>query len=282
MSDKDISNMDFKELRSEVQYLRDELAIMQRKYEDFVNNIEYEIPYLNGKYTITEDLTLSGTVKWEMQNSPVKTQYSVDGEEWHDEQISGFKYMRMSFDGGQTWTNKTQIVGKDGSSANVTFAQVNSTLGNLFKKKQSGDPSELTSVYLYSPAIWGAEIYGCYIYAGIGSDSFSEMSEKGFDIWVNGARKVGIGCYEGNENYPYISLGVGVNAEGRNAGCVYKLGKGIWIGDASIVEAGGDYPGGAKGITDIFDDYPQATGIFIDLDSGVLWQYNNGSPNSIQ
>ena len=42
MSDKDINQMDFKELRKEVQSLRDELAIMQRKYEDILYNLDSE------------------------------------------------------------------------------------------------------------------------------------------------------------------------------------------------------------------------------------------------
>ena len=40
MSDKSISNMNIKELRNEVQSLRDELAIMQRKYEDILYNLD--------------------------------------------------------------------------------------------------------------------------------------------------------------------------------------------------------------------------------------------------
>ena len=39
---KEIKNMDFKELRNEVQRLRDELAIMQRKYEDILYNLDDE------------------------------------------------------------------------------------------------------------------------------------------------------------------------------------------------------------------------------------------------
>ena len=42
MSDKNINQMDFKELRNEVQMLRDELAIMQRKYEDILYNLDDE------------------------------------------------------------------------------------------------------------------------------------------------------------------------------------------------------------------------------------------------
>ena len=42
MSDKDISQMEVKELRKEVQELRDALAIMQRKYEDLFYNLDTE------------------------------------------------------------------------------------------------------------------------------------------------------------------------------------------------------------------------------------------------
>ena len=41
MSDN-INKMDFKQLRNEVQLLRDELAIMQRKYEDILYNLDNE------------------------------------------------------------------------------------------------------------------------------------------------------------------------------------------------------------------------------------------------
>lgn len=42
MSDTDISRMDFKQLRNEVQNLRDELAIFKRKYEDVIYNLDYD------------------------------------------------------------------------------------------------------------------------------------------------------------------------------------------------------------------------------------------------
>jgi hypothetical protein len=40
MSANDIAKMDFKQLRNEVQMLRDELAMMQRKYEDILYNLD--------------------------------------------------------------------------------------------------------------------------------------------------------------------------------------------------------------------------------------------------
>ena len=40
MSDNNVNQMDIKKLRNEVQLLRDELAIMQRKYEDILYNLD--------------------------------------------------------------------------------------------------------------------------------------------------------------------------------------------------------------------------------------------------
>lgn len=53
MSDQNINQMDFKELRNEVQRLRDELAIMQRKYEDILYNLDYD----NFSKEVKKDLT---------------------------------------------------------------------------------------------------------------------------------------------------------------------------------------------------------------------------------
>lgn len=287
MSDKDINQMDFKQLRNEVQTLRDELAIMQRKYQDMFDNIKYEIPMIDGKYTITKDLTLTGKVTWAMQNSPVKTQYSTDGKTWYDEQISGYSYMRMSFDGGQTWSNATKIVGKDGSSANVTYANVNSALGNLFQKKTTNMPTEISGSYVYSGALYGGEIYGCAIYAGSGEGSYVEMTGTGLNVNVdtsdddvpNWSRKIGIGYYVGQDDYPYIILGAGTNTAGDGKGCVYKLGRGLWIGDSSIIKSGGMYPGDKTTASDVSST--SATGIFIDLYDGKIYQYIEGSCSEI-
>ena len=40
MSDKDINKMDYKELRNEVQFLRDELALFMRKFNDMIYNLD--------------------------------------------------------------------------------------------------------------------------------------------------------------------------------------------------------------------------------------------------
>lgn len=95
---------------------------------------------IDGKTTITRDLKLQGKVTWDMENSPVLTQYSTDGasddESWHSPMESTDMYMRMSFDGGKTWSSPTKVVGTDGTNgtngtdANVTPEKVFDILTN--------------------------------------------------------------------------------------------------------------------------------------------------------
>lgn len=69
---------------------------------------------IDGAATITRNLVLSGNVTWDMENSPVLTQYSSDGYSWHSTMTSGDMYMQMSFDGGKSWSTTTKVVGDNG------------------------------------------------------------------------------------------------------------------------------------------------------------------------
>lgn len=81
---------------------------------------------IDGNAVVTKNLTLSGNVTWDMDNSPVQTRYSSDNLNWHSPMVSGDMYMQMSFDGGVSWSTPTKVVGTDGkdgwdgSDANVT------------------------------------------------------------------------------------------------------------------------------------------------------------------
>lgn len=84
---------------------------------------------IDGNTVITKNLTLSGNVTWDMENSPVLTRYSSDNLNWHSPMADGDMYMQMSFDGGVNWSTSTKVVGTDGedgqdgwdgSDANVT------------------------------------------------------------------------------------------------------------------------------------------------------------------
>lgn len=100
---------------------------------------------IDGNTTITRNLVLSGTVTWDMENSPVLTRYSSDGVSWHSTMVDGDMYMQMSFDGGSSWSTTTKVVGTDGkdgedgqdgqdgwdgSDANVTAQNVFNALTN--------------------------------------------------------------------------------------------------------------------------------------------------------
>lgn len=53
MSDMDINRMDFKQLRNEVQLLRDELAMFKRRYEDMIYNLDSD--NFGKSFTIEQD-----------------------------------------------------------------------------------------------------------------------------------------------------------------------------------------------------------------------------------
>lgn len=96
---------------------------------------------IDGETTITRNLKLQGNVTWDMENSPVLTQYSTDGasdgESWHSLMVSGDMYMRMSFDGGKTWSSPTKVVGTDGANG-INGTDANVTPENVFNILTSG------------------------------------------------------------------------------------------------------------------------------------------------
>jgi len=169
-----------------------------------------------------------------------------------------------------------------GSSASVTFKNVNEALGELFKTWSGGTPTTVTDSYIYSPKVKGGEFYGMKFYAGEGDGSYSEMSGTGFNLWTELGFKAGIGYWTTETcEYPYFILGVGTGAPAAGAGIIQKLGAGIWIGDGCIVSAGGQYPGNVNSPVSIAANYPNATGIFIDFDGDTIYKYINGVPSDI-
>lgn len=237
---------------------------------------------IDGNAVITKDLTLSGTVTWDMINSPVKSQYSKNGSIWHDEYTSGDKFMRMTFDGGKSWGEATKIVGDD---ADLTFTKVNETLGYLYKKANGEIPTTVNSAYIYAPEILGGSVYGTAFYAGgdySGEPGYSCMDKVGLTVWdENGDAKLGMGyipAYNFDDdktvNHPYISLGVGSGNTGNGAGAIFKYGNGLWIGtsDDSFI-LGGEEPK--------ISEASKLTGIFIDFYYDKIYKYINGVPTEL-
>lgn len=107
MSDYDINKMDFKQLRNEVQLLRDELAIMQRKYEDLLYNLDTEnfsqriVKQGNDMYTKIEQTAESITLQAEKveENSKNIATLEITAEEISsevfEEEADGTKVSRI-------------------------------------------------------------------------------------------------------------------------------------------------------------------------------------------
>lgn len=124
---------------------------------------------IDGNAVVTKNLTLSGIVTWDMDNSPVKSQYSVSGSSWHDTYTSGDMYMRMTFDGGKTWGEAVKVVGtngrngsdgSDGKDGVVDYSQVNTIL----KSSYGITSTTLSKASISSPTIYSAKIYSPDIY----------------------------------------------------------------------------------------------------------------------
>lgn len=124
---------------------------------------------IDGNAVVTKNLTLSGIVTWDMDNSPVKSQYSVSGSSWHDTYTSGDMYMRMTFDGGKTWGEAVKVVGtngrngsdgSDGKDGVVDYSHINTILSSSYGITST----TLSKASISSPTIYSAEIYSPDIY----------------------------------------------------------------------------------------------------------------------
>lgn len=125
---------------------------------------------IDGNAVVTKNLTLSGIVTWDMDNSPVKSQYSVSGSSWHDTYTSGDMYMRMTFDGGKTWGEAVKVVGtngrngsdgSDGKDGVVDYSHINTILSSSYGITSTTlSKASISSPTIYSATIYSPDIYG--------------------------------------------------------------------------------------------------------------------------
>lgn len=286
MSDKDINQMDFKELRNEVQLLRDELAVMKRQYEDLFYNLD--------------DENFSGSIIKEKND--MKTQIEVNEKGISTLVSSLGNYSTIT----QTNNKIAMVVSKSVSASFVS--DVKPTRSNTTDEEKGmiceydGEfyyynnvslswnkcpyQNEIKSLFEQTAdgfnLVGDVSVKGKIISSDTETENYAQMSSTGLEVFLEGINKLGMGYFEGLHNYPYITLGAGTDVSGSNIGCIYKLGSGLWIGDASIIEKGGDFPGGMVGSpADIAVSCPQATGIFIDFENEKIYQYIKGVPSEI-
>lgn len=142
-----------------------------------------------GRYMFRGDINMQGGSIFWGDSFPYKSQFaaSPDGP-WHSTQQEGDKYRRDTYDGGKTWGEPYQFVGKDGtdgSDASVTFSSV---LGAL-QLAAASKTTFITADELGAPTIYGAKIYGAEIYAG-------GVNQKGGQII--GLTDTGMAVYDGS------------------------------------------------------------------------------------
>ncbi len=276
MSDKDINHMDFKELRNEVQLLRDELAIMRREYEDLFHNLDTE----NFSSELTKKINsvvTSDDVESRITQEADKISSEVEQKILSSE---GGIYSYISFI--EQTANRITIVVSDESEGTKS----------LFKQTSDGFRLDGNQVIISNMRNSSNE-------SGSYGDSYVKVLSTGLNLFIYDTQreeyleKIGLGFYSGYYDHPYITFGAGTGEEtddnkytGKQLGCIYKLGNGLWIGDASACNVGGNYPCGTETVSDVFPTYLDGngvqqdgrniTGIFIDFVNGAIYKYEKG------
>ena len=236
---------------------------------------------LKGNVKVDGSCILTDTLTFNSEAKPIEVQYSVSGNKnWHYTFNSeNDKFMRIKI--GSEWSEPMKVVGTDGGEANITFSKINAVLGYLYKTVDNGVPTKVDGSYIYTPRVLGGEFYGGAYYAGL-EEGYSAMESGGFTVKdKEGFTKIALGYDTAEYTYPYVILGAGTGHISSGAGCIYKLGKGLWIGDSSALEYTGECPGKATTPTDVHLLLPEATGIFIDFEKDKFYKYVKGVPTEL-
>lgn len=144
----------------------------------------------------------------------------------------------------------------------------NSTKNQIRNIASSGSvPDYIHSTYIDEVAIYSPTIYGARITAGTSSDGYVELSSTGMNFCSNrGGALIGMGYYAGNYNYPFITLGQGVDEWGTNRGMIKKFTNGLWIGDSDSISS---------------STVGSGTGIFINFSNNKIYKYIDGTPTEL-
>lgn len=109
-------------------------------------------------------------------------QYSINGTgDWHYPMATGDTFRRESIDGGKTWGDPYQFVGKDGQNGkNGSDADVPSYI-----EIRGIDFTDISNNYIKSPKIYGGEFYGneFNVIAGSDSGSFNLYGDNNSATW---------------------------------------------------------------------------------------------------
>lgn len=183
---------------------------------------------------------------------PVKYQFATAATgPWHDAMGTNDKYRRDSLDGGTTWGDPYQFRGadgKNGSDANVTFANIKAAL----QKAASTQKTFITADEMGAPNIYGGNIYGAkmyandyYIYPQNETDYDGSFNIYGMYIGTGKQYHMLQIRYDGTVTAPRVYLNSPDGAYlhiGQMYGGIVYLDGGISFQDATILDWGNNRP----------------------------------------
>ena len=242
MFDKDISKMDFKELRSAVQTLYDAYEIMRRKYEDAINNLDSD--NFSDGYTVEQN---NMKAQVQITADAIKTMVSKADLK---SALSAYSTLKQTADAIETVVSKGASLG-DAEEVNSSSEMVDTDKvyvirntdedGNILSEKYyyyndlseewqvlSGD-----SIYtLFEQTAEGFKLRGNVLISGdVTLKSLAWYTKMFGDKLVlcdgNGNVKLEFGANTifDKFEYPYIFIGAGES--GTKKGCIEKMQKSL-------------------------------------------------------
>lgn len=159
----------------------DALGVKITGLTEFTNGLEKGTTSIDGGCIKTgtidaQRISLKGLMSYE---------YSVDGvNDWHYPMATGDMYRRETIDGGKTWGDPYQFVGKDGKDGQNGSDGSDANVPSYIEIRGI-DFTDISNNYIKSPKIYGGEFYGntFNVIAGSSSGSFNLYGDDNSETW---------------------------------------------------------------------------------------------------
>ncbi len=159
----------------------DALGVKITGLTEFTNGLEKGTTSIDGGCIKTgtidaQRISLKGLMSYE---------YSADGvNDWHYPMATGDMYRRETIDGGKTWGDPYQFVGKDGKDGQNGSDGSDANVPSYIELRGI-DFTDISNNYIKSPKIYGGEFYGntFNVIAGSSSGSFNLYGDDNSETW---------------------------------------------------------------------------------------------------
>ncbi len=298
MHEENIEKMNFKELRAEVQLLRDEIALLRRKF--------YQELQLLDSSNFSKGFTV------EQDNMKAQVQVTADAIKTLVSETDLKKTLSAYSTIKQTARAIEAVVSK---SASLSDAEAVTSIDEMLDTDkvyvirttdESDDEKVLSEKYYYYNDLsneWellsGDSIYTVFEQTAEGFALRGNVVVDGKTVitkdlilkslaWYTAMSGDKLVICDGDKNvklefgantvsdayeYPYIFIGAGESDTKK--GCIEKMRKGLWIGDSSVFNYEGEYPGGSIVPVDGAETV-LGTGIFFDFENSNVFLYQGG------